>query len=98
MAHFGTRVTKIEVRCYSNRAIPSRAQAPVAERRRLIRELEGLDMSWRTRRIAALAASVAAVSGMLGVVASAPASVDIHLTNWAVYGSLTPKKLNEPVI
>jgi hypothetical protein len=54
-------------------------------------------MSSAARRLAGLAAGVAAIA--VAVVA-APASGEIDLTfhNWAVYGSLTPKKLNEPVV
>ncbi len=51
-----------------------------------------------TRRIAALSAAVAAV-GILSSAASASAvTIPYTFKNWAVWGSLTPKKLNEPII
>jgi hypothetical protein len=63
-------------------------------------------MSWRNRRAAVLAVTATAVLGsLIGLmsVAAGPASafsVKIPYTfeNWAVWGSLTPKKLNEPVV
>ena len=57
-------------------------------------------MSLRFGRIAALAASLGAVGAMF--VATTPASaiptVTQQFENWVVTGSLTPKKLNEPVV
>jgi hypothetical protein len=56
-------------------------------------------MALKTRSMAALVATVAAVGGMS--VATPPASAAGKLNtvfkNWVVSGSLTPKKLNEPV-
>ena len=51
-------------------------------------------MSWKTGRIAALAAALAAVGAMF--VATAPASA-LALENWRVSGTLTPKTLNQTV-
>lgn len=57
-------------------------------------------MSLRFGRIAALAASLGAIGAMS--VAATPASaiptVTQQFENWVVTGSLTPKKLNEPVV
>jgi hypothetical protein len=56
-------------------------------------------MSGKTGRIAALAALLAAVGAMSIATTSASAVTQpITFTNWAVWGSLTPKKLNEPVV
>ena len=59
-------------------------------------------MSLKTRGTATLLASMVAVGGM--VVATTPASAEKHrstakstFTNWVVSGSLTPKKLGQPV-
>jgi|GEM_PF-2394686 hypothetical protein len=54
-------------------------------------------MSRRIRRIAAVAAPLAAVGAMSLVTAPAWAGFSTSFVNWAVSGSLTPKKLNEPV-
>lgn len=57
-------------------------------------------MSLKFARIAALAASLGAIGAMS--VAATPASaiptVTQQFENWVVTGSLTPKKLNEPVV
>lgn len=56
-------------------------------------------MSRRASRFAAAAGGLAAAMAL--AVAAAPASaapIVIPLKNFAVYGSLTPKKLNEPVV
>jgi hypothetical protein len=50
-----------------------------------------------TRRVATLAVGAAVACGTL-FPATSTAAVNLELKNWAVYGSLTPKKLNEPVI
>jgi hypothetical protein len=54
---------------------------------------------FKTRRVATLAAGLAVTCGTLAVACPAGASpLVLPLENWAVYGSLTPKKLNEPVV
>jgi hypothetical protein len=56
-------------------------------------------MSRTASRLGAVAAGLAAAVAL--AVAAAPASagpIVVPLNNWAVYGSLTPKKLNEPVV
>jgi hypothetical protein len=56
-------------------------------------------MSRKTHRFAAAAAIVAAVSVMSVVAATASAITEpVAFKNWAVWGSLTAKKLNEPVV
>jgi len=56
-------------------------------------------MSRKARRIAALAATVAAVGGTSVAATTASAiTVPFNFENWAVWGSLTPKKLNAPVV
>lgn len=63
-------------------------------------------MSWRSRRLAVLAVTTTAVLGsVIGIMslAAGPASaftvkIPYKFENWAVWGSLTPKKLNEPVV
>ena len=55
-------------------------------------------MSRNRGRIAALVVMLAAV-GTMSVAATASAVTEpVTFTNWAVWGSLTPKKLNEPVV
>ena len=53
----------------------------------------------RTRRTAALVGALAAV-GVLFVATTAASAITIPYTfdNWAVWGSLTPKKLSEPIM
>lgn len=53
----------------------------------------------KTRGLTALAAVVATV-GAVSVLAASASAITIPYTfdNWAVWGSLTPKKLNEPVV
>ena len=56
-------------------------------------------MSRNIGRIAAVAAAVAAIGAMS--IATTPAAAitePVKFTNWAVWGSLTPKRLNEPVV
>jgi hypothetical protein len=53
-------------------------------------------MSRNTRGIAALLVSLTALA--TGAFTAAPALAGLPLENWAVWGSLTPKKINEPVI
>lgn len=53
-------------------------------------------MSLKISRIAALAASVGAVAGMLFAATPASATTS-EFNNWVVSGYLTPKLLNEPV-
>jgi hypothetical protein len=56
-------------------------------------------MSRKSRRVATLAAaSVVACALLSGASAASATETTIQLKNWAVYGSLTPKKLNEPVV
>jgi hypothetical protein len=53
---------------------------------------------WRKRwRIAAVAAPLALVGAMVATAAPAWAGFSTSFGNWAVSGTLTPKKLNEPV-
>jgi hypothetical protein len=57
-------------------------------------------MQRKTRRIATLVVGLLVVGAMLVATASAAAAeIQIHYTfkNWSVWGSLTPKKLNEPI-
>jgi hypothetical protein len=56
-------------------------------------------MQRSTRPLAAIAAALAAAA-ILSFAASSASAVTIPytFTNWAVWGSLTPKKLNEPII
>jgi hypothetical protein len=59
-------------------------------------ELEGAGMSRRSRRIAALA--VCAVIGVMVIPATSSAEPPgLAFKNWAVWGSLTDKKLNESI-
>src|ERR1700737_5564751 len=51
-----------------------------------------------TRRTAVLAACAVAIGATSVTAASASAPLTIPFVNWAVWGSLTPKKLNEPVV
>ena len=51
-----------------------------------------------TRRTAVLAACAVAIGATSVTAASASAALTIPFVNWAVWGSLTPKKLNEPVV
>jgi len=56
-------------------------------------------MSRKTRRLTALVAALAAIGA--ASVAAAPAlavTVKFPFKNWAVFGSLTPKKLGEPIV
>ncbi len=56
-------------------------------------------MSHRTRGFTALAAVVAVVCSACVLAATASAiTIPYTFNNWAVWGSLTPKKLNEPVV
>jgi hypothetical protein len=55
-------------------------------------------MSRKTRRIALSAAALAALGLMFIATAAASAiTIDYTFKNWALWGSLTPKKLNEPI-
>jgi len=56
-------------------------------------------MSHKARRLTALAAA-AAVIGATSMLAASASAITIPFTfdNWAVWGSLTDKKLNEPVV
>jgi hypothetical protein len=56
-------------------------------------------MSGKTRGFAALVCALAAV-GVLSIAAAGASAITIPYTfnNWAVWGSLTPKKLNEPIV
>jgi hypothetical protein len=55
-------------------------------------------MLQNARRLVALAASLAVVGGMSVAAAPAFAGITLTLTNHAVSGYLTPKKLGEPVV
>ena len=56
-------------------------------------------MSRNTGRIATVAVLLAAIGAMFVATTSASAITEpVTFTNWAVWGSLTPKKLNEPVV
>lgn len=57
-------------------------------------------MSRRTRRIATLLATLTAVAAAMSLAATSASAIVIPYTfkNWAVWGSLTPKKLGEPVV
>ncbi len=55
-------------------------------------------MSQSARRLVALAAALAVVGGMSVAAAPAFAGLKLTLTNQAVSGYLTPKKLGEPVV
>jgi hypothetical protein len=55
-------------------------------------------MSQNARRLVALAATLAVVGGMSVAAAPAFAGITLTLTNHAVSGYLTPKKLGEPVV
>jgi hypothetical protein len=52
----------------------------------------------KTRRVATLVAVLVALTAIAGATASAAGAFSLVFNNWAVYGSLTPKKLNEPVV
>ncbi|MGO9763440.1 MAG: hypothetical protein ACLP1Q_19485 [Solirubrobacteraceae bacterium] len=55
-------------------------------------------MSRKTRRFAALAGALVAVGAMFVATTAASAiTIDYTFKNWALWGSLTPKKLNEPI-
>lgn len=56
-------------------------------------------MSCKTRRVAALVGAVA-VMGAMSIATQAASAITIPYTfnNWAVWGSLTPRKLNEPIV
>lgn len=57
-------------------------------------------MSGRACRLAVVAVGLSAAGALTVAVAPAAAegTITVPLNNWAVYGSLTPKKLNEPVV
>jgi hypothetical protein len=55
-------------------------------------------MSQNARRLVALAATLVVVGGMSAAAAPAFAGITLTLTNHAVSGYLTPKKLGEPVV
>jgi hypothetical protein len=55
-------------------------------------------MSRMTRRLVVLSATVSALAAMSVAAAPAWAGFSTSFVNWAVSGSLTPKKLNEPVV
>jgi hypothetical protein len=55
-------------------------------------------MSRKARAIATASAGLLVTCGMLVAATASSAAISINLPNWAVYGSLTPKTLNEPVI
>jgi hypothetical protein len=55
-------------------------------------------MSRMTRRLVVLSATMGAVAAMSVAAAPAWAGFSTSFVNWAVSGSLTPKKLNEPVV
>jgi hypothetical protein len=55
-------------------------------------------MSRMTRRLVVLSATVGVVAAMSLAAAPAWAGFSTSFVNWAVSGSLTPKKLNEPVV
>jgi hypothetical protein len=55
-------------------------------------------MSRMTRRLAVLSATVGVAAAMSVAAAPAWAGFSTSFVNWAVSGSLTPKKLNEPVV
>jgi len=53
----------------------------------------------RTRRVAALAGALAAAVALFVATTGASAiTIPYTFDNWAVWGSLTPKKLNEPIV
>ncbi|HUB73028.1 MAG TPA: hypothetical protein VL979_03185 [Solirubrobacteraceae bacterium] len=54
-------------------------------------------MSRKTRRVALVLTLMGALAVSAGASATALASVAFPFKNWAVWGSLTPAKLNEPV-
>ena len=54
-------------------------------------------MFW-IRRVATFAAALAATWGTFVATSHASLVAKLPLEKWAVYGSLTPKKLNEPVV
>ncbi|HUB73925.1 MAG TPA: hypothetical protein VL979_07815 [Solirubrobacteraceae bacterium] len=55
-------------------------------------------MGCKSRGVAVLAALLGAIVAASAMAASAAAITEpVSFTNWAVWGSLTPKKLNEPV-
>jgi hypothetical protein len=55
-------------------------------------------MSRKTRRTAALVAALATVGLMfIATTAASAITIDYTFKNWALWGSLTPKKLNEPI-
>lgn len=56
-------------------------------------------MASRNRRIAALTVTLVSLGALLFAAAPAMAiEIPYKFENWAVWGSLTPKKLNEPVV
>ncbi|MGH2864331.1 MAG: hypothetical protein ACRDJX_03675 [Solirubrobacteraceae bacterium] len=56
-------------------------------------------MTRRNRRIAAVAVTLVSLGAVLFASAAASAiEIPYKFENWAVWGSLTPKKLNEPVV
>ena len=52
----------------------------------------------RKTRIAMLALAVSVVGMSIGAVQASAITIPYTFSNWAVWGSLTPKKLNEPVV
>jgi len=55
-------------------------------------------MSSKTSRLVAMATGLAVMCGVLGAADAASAEFTLPIHNWPVYGSLTAKKLNEPVV
>src|SRR5690242_20160771 len=61
-------------------------------------ELEGAGMTFRARRTATLAVGLVVACWILVSASGASAVITLPLNGWAVYGSLTAKKLNEAVV
>lgn len=55
-------------------------------------------MSGKARRLATVVAGMAAAGAMAAAATPASAELTLPFHNWAVWGSLTPKKLGEPVV
>jgi hypothetical protein len=55
-------------------------------------------MTGKARRIATPAVALVVTCGVLAAASGASATITFPLNGWAVYGELTAKKLNEPVV